>query len=90
VPTVNEIVPGVVAASWLGISAPAKTPHAIVEKLQAEILAIARAEDFQARASDPAIGMAPLPLDSEKFLGFIQNEIRTWTPVIKAGNIKIN
>jgi tripartite-type tricarboxylate transporter receptor subunit TctC len=90
VPTVNEVVPGVVAVSWMGISAPAKTPRDVIERLQTEILAIAREEGFQARSADPAIGMAPLPLESDKFVGFIQNEIRTWTPVIKTGNIKVN
>lgn len=31
-----------------------------------------------------------LALSSEKYLQFIQNEIPIWTPVIKAGNIKVD
>jgi len=33
--------------------------------------------------------LSPSPRGSEKFLEFIQKEIRTWAPVIKAGNIQI-
>jgi hypothetical protein len=33
--------------------------------------------------------MTLMPLGSEKFLEFIQNEMRVWGPVIKAGNIQI-
>ena len=90
IPTVNEIVPGVHAVSWVGISAPAKTPRAITSRLETEIMAILTTQDMQSRLSDPAIAMAPLPLGSEKFLAFIQNEIRVWSPVIKAGNIRVD
>ncbi|MBI2960788.1 MAG: tripartite tricarboxylate transporter substrate binding protein, partial [Betaproteobacteria bacterium] len=40
--------------------------------------------------SDPALAIAPTPLGSEKYLAFIHNEIRVWTPVIKAGNIRVD
>jgi hypothetical protein len=33
--------------------------------------------------------MALTPLGSEKFLEFIQKELRVWAPIIKAGNIQI-
>jgi hypothetical protein len=44
---------------------------------------------MQARLAEPAVGLSPLTLSSDKFLEFIQKEIRTWTPVIKAGNIRV-
>ena len=91
VPTVGEIVPGVQAAvSWLGLSVPAKTPPAIVSRLEAELLTILSAPEMQARLSEPAIGMTPMSLGTEKFLEFIQKENRVWAPVIKAGNIKVD
>lgn len=90
VPTVNEIVPGVVAVSWMGISAPAKTPKSVTSRLEAEILTIVNSNDVQTRSADVSIGMTPMPLNSEKFMAFIQHEISTWTPVIKAGNIRVN
>ena len=34
--------------------------------------------------------MSPMVLSSDKSVVFIQNEIRIWTPVIKAGNIRVD
>ncbi|MBI4293567.1 MAG: tripartite tricarboxylate transporter substrate binding protein [Betaproteobacteria bacterium] len=90
VPTVHEIVPGVKAVSYLGISAPAKTPRAITTRLETEIMAILTNPEMMARLSDPALAIAPTPLGSEKYLAFIHNEIRVWSPVIKAGNIRVD
>lgn len=90
VPTMNEIVPGVRAAAWLGISAPLKTPSAITSRLEKEILAIIASPATQVRLAEPGIGLTPLPLGSEKFVAFIENEIRVWTPVIKKGNIRVD
>lgn len=90
IPTVSEIVPGVTAAAWMGISAPARTPPAIATRLEREILAIIASADMQARLSEPGIGLTPSPLGSEKFVAFIENEIRFWTPVIKRGNIRVD
>ena len=90
VPTMSEVYPGVQGVSWLGISAPAKTPRAIVSRLEKEIVAIVSAPDLQARFADPSISMIAMPLGSAKFLEFINNENRIWGPIIKAGNIKID
>jgi len=90
IPTLEEIAPGVQAVSWVGISAPAQTPKAITSRLEKEILAVLNTPDMQARLSEPALGLFPLTLGSDKFSEFIQKEIRTWSPVIKAGNIRVD
>ena len=36
------------------------------------------------------IGMTPVPLGPDEFAGFIQNEMRKWSPIIKAGNIRVD
>ncbi len=89
IPTLDEIAPGVQAVSWVGISAPAQTPKAITARLERELMEVLSAPDIQARLSDPALGFTPSARGSEKFLEFIQKEMRTWAPVIKAGNIQI-
>ena len=89
VPTLDEIAPGVQAVSWLGISAPAQTPRAITSLLEKELLAILNTPDMQARLSDPVVGLSPMVLGSDKFVEFIQKEIRVWSPVIKVGNIRV-
>lgn len=90
VPTLDEMAPGVQAVSWLGISAPVNTPRAITSRLEKELLAILNTPEMQARLSDPVVGMSPMVLGSDKFVEFIQKEIRTWTPVIKTGNIRVD
>ena len=90
VPTLDELAPGVKAVSWLGISAPAQTPRAITSRIEKELLAILNTPEMQARLSDPVVGMTPMALGSDKFLEFIQNEIRVWSPVIKLGNIRVD
>jgi tripartite-type tricarboxylate transporter receptor subunit TctC len=87
VPTLSEVVPGVSGAAWFGISAPAKTPAAITERLQAEVQAIVQSPDMQTRLTD--LGMTPLAYGAHEYLAFINNENRKWSPVIKTSNIKI-
>jgi tripartite-type tricarboxylate transporter receptor subunit TctC len=90
IPTLEEIAPGVQAVSWVGISAPAQSPKAITSRLEKEILAVLNMPDMQARLSEPSLGLFPLTLGSDKFSEFIQKEMRTWSPVIKAGNIRVD
>ena len=90
IPTLEEIAPGVQAVSWVGISAPAQTPKAITSRLEKEILAVLNTPDMHARLSEPSLGLFPLTLGSDKFSEFIQKEMRTWSPVIKAGNIRVD
>jgi len=90
VPALSEVAPNVQAVSWVGISVPAATPAAIAQRLEREILAILAEPAIRTRMADPIYGMALTPLGSEKFLEFIQKELRVWAPVIKAGNIQIS
>ena len=88
IPAMDEIVPGVSGSLWYGVSAPAKTPQAVIDRLQADILSSIHSSDMQ--TSLTGIGMTPVPLGSEEFVGFIQNEMRKWGPMIRAGNIRVD
>jgi tripartite-type tricarboxylate transporter receptor subunit TctC len=90
IPTLDEIAPGVQAVSWVGISAPAQTPKAVTARLERELLEILNAPDMQARLNDPVLGLTISVRNSDRFLEFIQKEMRTWAPVIKAGNIQVD
>ncbi len=87
VPALAEVVPGVSGAAWFGVSAPARTPAAVLERLQAEVLAIVQSADMRSRLAE--LGMTPLPYGSADYLAFIQNENRKWAPVIKTANVKV-
>ena len=90
IPALSEIAPNVQAVSWVGLSVQAQTPQPVVARLERELNAILNSPDMRARLSEPALGLTPNPLSADKFLEFIQNEMRVWSPVIKAGNIRID
>jgi tripartite-type tricarboxylate transporter receptor subunit TctC len=87
VPTLNEVVPGVTGGAWFGISAPARTPPDVVQRLQTELQTIVNAPDMQARLAE--LGMTPVALGGADYMNFLINENRKWGPVIKTGNIKV-
>jgi tripartite-type tricarboxylate transporter receptor subunit TctC len=87
VPALNEVVPGVVGGAWFGISAPAKLPMPIANRLQTEIQAIVNAPDMLSRLTE--MGMTPMPLTGQDFVNFLLAENRRWGPVIRSGKITV-
>ena len=86
-PTVAESgVPGYEVTAWYGVSAPAKTPRAIVDRLHAEIVRAVNSPDLRERLTTQ--GADPIHLTPEQYTVFIQNEIAKWAKVIKAAGIK--
>jgi tripartite-type tricarboxylate transporter receptor subunit TctC len=89
VPTFAEGgLPGYDASSWNGISVPAGTPRAIVDKLSAEIVRIMKTAGVLDRLA--ADGTIPVGNTPEEFLGFIKAEQRKWSKVVRAANITID
>ena len=53
VPTFDEVgLPGVYASSWYGLMAPAGTPQAIIDKLNAEANAVLQSAEIRKRMAD--------------------------------------
>jgi len=88
VPTVSEAgVPGYEATIWLGIMAPAGTPAAVVDKLNAEIAkVIARPEISNAWAKQ---GAEPMTMSPTSFGSFLKADIEKWAKVIKTAGIQV-
>lgn len=86
-PTIAESgVPGYEVTTWYGVSAPAKTPRAIVDRLHSEILRALKSSDLQSRFKD--LGAEPNGNSPEEATAYVQNEINKWAKVIKAAGIK--
>jgi len=83
VPTVAEAgLPGFVFDFWVGLLAPAKTPRAIVNKLNAEVakaLAQPDVKDRMAKLGAESVAMTP-----EQFDVYIKDEFATLGAVMKA------
>src|SRR5690349_15735959 len=86
VPPVGDAVPGYEAMQWYGFLAPAGTPPAIIEKLNAEALVALRSKEMKDRlASD---GAEPLGSSPAEFGAFIRREIEKWSRVVEAAKIE--
>jgi tripartite-type tricarboxylate transporter receptor subunit TctC len=85
-PIAQAGVPGFEAVAWLMIVAPAGTPKPIVDKLHAEISAIVKQADVQARF-DQVGYLPPDPAQQADLSGLIKSEIARWGKVIEGAGI---
>lgn len=85
VPTLNEIVPGVAGSAWFGISAPARTPRDVLERIESEVQKIVTLPEVQARFAD--LGMNLSGRGRADYSEFIAQDIQRWTPVVKAAGV---
>jgi tripartite-type tricarboxylate transporter receptor subunit TctC len=86
-PTFAEAgVAGFETGNWIGVSAPAGTPPAIIAKVNKAIAEILELPDVQKQlASRGAAGDAMTPAE---FAKYVDSETETWGQVIKARGIK--
>jgi tripartite-type tricarboxylate transporter receptor subunit TctC len=87
VPTLNEAgVPGYDAVIWLGIMAPAGTPRAVVERLNAEITKAANTPEMkEAWAKQGAAAMSMTP---DEFGRYMREDIDKWARIVKISGAK--
>jgi tripartite-type tricarboxylate transporter receptor subunit TctC len=87
VPTFIEAgVPDFEINSWVGLLAPAKTPRAITDKLNAELNAALN--DPEVREKLNVMGITATPGSAKKFGEEMQHDLARYGQVIKAAGIK--
>ena len=85
-PTIAETVPGYEASSWLGILAPAATPRAIVDRLNA---AINKGLDDEAiRKRLAALGVERVGGTPEAFGSYLRAKVEETERIAKAAGLK--
>jgi tripartite-type tricarboxylate transporter receptor subunit TctC len=85
-PTVAESgVPGFDVSSWYGLLVPAKTPAAIVNKINADAVRVLREPEIRKRLE--GLGLEVAASTQQEFAAFIKAEMAKWGPVIKTANI---
>jgi tripartite-type tricarboxylate transporter receptor subunit TctC len=88
VPTLAESgLPGYEAGSWYGLFAPAGTPRAIVDRLNAETQRIFSDPAFRDRVLAPSF-IYSIVSSPERFTARIQSDSAKWGKVIREANIK--
>jgi len=86
-PTVAEQgFPGFEAIQWVGLLTTAGTPRPIVERLNAEVNRAIREPDLVGKLA--ALGISPAGGSPGEFQLRISREIRSWTEIAHAANIK--
>lgn len=86
VPTIAATIPDFEAIQWYGVVAPAGTPAAIVDRLNAEINRALGSPELRARLE--AEGADAAPGTPASFGTLIASEIARWKPVVERANMK--
>lgn len=87
VPTMAESgAKGFEVYEWNGLFAPAGTPRAVLERLEAETRAVVASPAVAKRFEE--MGVQGVGSSSKDFTVFVKAETAKWAEVIKAGNIR--
>jgi tripartite-type tricarboxylate transporter receptor subunit TctC len=88
-PTIAEAgVPGYEIATWYGIWAPARTPSAIIARLQQAVASAARNPETRARFD--ALGAEPVADSPEDYARFVRAEFDRWGKLVRDAKIKLD
>jgi tripartite-type tricarboxylate transporter receptor subunit TctC len=82
VPTFREQGFDIASDSWFGLSAPAGTPAAVVERLNAETRAVLASPEIRARFQE--LGGTPGDLTAQGYSEFVRREVALWAPLVQA------
>lgn len=90
VPTLDESgIPGLKGfdtAGWIGAFAPAGTPPAIMQRLNAELAQVLTLEDVRTRIAAGGLDVAPAN-SPEQFREYIHNDFAKWSKVAREAQI---
>jgi len=86
VPAIAETVPGYESDIWIGMVAPARTPPAIVARLNAELRRVLALPDVKAKLAEQ--GIAASSSSAAELTRLIASDQKRWAGVIQAANIK--
>ncbi len=88
VPTIGESgVKGYAFDPWFGILTTARTPRAIVNRLNQEIVRSMELPEIKARLA--TLGAEPAPLSPDQFDAHIRSEVEKFRKIVASANIKV-
>jgi len=87
-PSVAESVPGFDVSGWFAFFVPAKTPPAIVARMQTDT--VATLNDAAVKAKLVQIGMVAAGSTADELGAFVTSEVKKWGIVIKAAGIMLD
>jgi tripartite-type tricarboxylate transporter receptor subunit TctC len=81
IPTIAETVPGFEATTWFALFAPANTPRAVIDRLNAEVQRVYRLPEVQERLK--SLGLEAVLSSPEELSRYQASEIAKWAKVVK-------
>lgn len=88
VPVLSDTVPGLAYSAWFGIAAPAGTPAAIVNKLNAVTAQALDDAELKQRFAENATEVSPL--SPAEFLASWQKEAALWSEAVRRSGAKVD
>ena len=89
IPTAGEAgLPGFEATSWFGFCAPARTPPALIGRLNRDFVEVLRVPGV--RDWLLAQGAEPIPSTPEEFAAYLRTEIVKWKKVVELSGARID
>ena len=90
VPTLAESAQGGLKdfdiSGWFGLFAPARTPTAVVQRLNSELTMLLRADDLRERFK--TFGIEPMPTSPQELGQFLRAELGNYAGIVKRAGIK--
>ena len=86
VPPIADVVPGYESTAWFAVAAPAKTPAAILQKLNADLNAMLVDPKIVARFKE--LGISPVGGSTDFAVKYFASETEKWNRVIKSAGIR--
>lgn len=88
VPTIAEQgIQGVVAVGWIGLSAPARTPEPILDRISAEVMRILSQPDVLEKLK--SLAFVPARESRQEFEAYIALENVKWRKIVQDAGVKI-
>ncbi|MBY0268484.1 MAG: tripartite tricarboxylate transporter substrate binding protein [Burkholderiales bacterium] len=88
-PTISESgVPGFEAVNWFGMFAPAKTPKAIINRVNAALVKTIKTPELQAQFV--SLGADPVGSSVEDFAAFVRRDMEKYAKIVKISGAKID
>lgn len=89
VPTMKELgMPDFVTENWYGVFAQAKTPPALVQRLNAALVKVLASSEVHTKLQQ--MGSSEVPKSAEDFAKFIARELPLWESVVKRSGAKVD
>lgn len=85
VPTVAETLPGFTASGWFVMVGPPKLPHALADRMNADLRAVLAEPDVAKDFGD--LNTSTRDYSPEQTADFIHTEQQLWTPVVQRLNL---